>query len=111
GLMFLGGEAAYTGYPQPQPGTLTFPDLLPATPGQIVDSINPTTRRPEKTYQTVPTPPGLTQSLMKQGKDPAESAEVWETLNTASNRSRLTGYVKLTPNPNASVYAWASDAN
>jgi hypothetical protein len=112
GLMFLGGEAAFTDFPESRAGTTTLTDLLPNTlPAPVVDSVNPATRRPDRTYQTVPTPAGLVQSLMKQGKDPAEGAELWEKLNTASNRSRLTGYNRLTPKGVASVYAWTSDAN
>ncbi|MDB5307340.1 MAG: hypothetical protein JWO38_1542 [Gemmataceae bacterium] len=121
GLMFLGGEAAYTGYPQPGAGDpekekrkLEFADLLPVTPspGEIVETVNPTTRQPMKTYQTVPTARGFDDRVTSIDRDPGQARQLWDQLNGMTNRRfyRITGYNKLAKKPAAAVYAFASAA-
>ena len=118
GLMFLGGEQAYTGYPDPPAGPpkdrpFVFGDLLPVfpDPGVIVESVNPVTKRPAKTYQTVPTAKGLQDHVMKVDKEPEKAKQLWDELNLVSNRARITGFNKFVrPKGTAVVYAWATDA-
>lgn len=116
GLMFAGGEAAYTNYPPPPAGgpdrKLTFTDLLPVvpTPGRIIESIGPT-GRPAKLFQTVPTPRGIDDFVMRVDKDRARAVQLWNDLNAPTRRAtpRLTGLNQLTPKPASVVYAWAAD--
>lgn len=120
GLMFLGGEAAFTKYPAPPAGDpanrpLTFGDLLPVvpSPGTIIENVNPTTKQPIKTYQTVPTMKGLDDRVMTIDRDPRNAQQLWDQLNGMSDRRfyRITGYNKFASKPAASVYAVASDSN
>ena len=118
GLMFLGGEAAYTNYPPPpgDPGKrdLVFADLLPVvpTPGRIIETLSPA-GRPVKLYQTVPTPRGMQDYVMRVDKDTTRAAQLWNDLNAPTRRAtpRLTGLNDLRPKPAAVVYAWATDAD
>jgi len=118
GLMFLGGEASYSGYPSPPAGDpekrpLAFADLLPVVPGGVFESVNPATKLPE-TFQTVPTVKGLDDHVLKIDRDEAKARELWTRLNgRLDNRTfRITGYNRLAKRGNATVYAFASkDAN
>ncbi|MBX9627086.1 MAG: hypothetical protein K2X82_25010 [Gemmataceae bacterium] len=118
GLMFLGGEAAYTNYPPPPAGDpkrdLVFADLLPvfATPGAIIENVNPANKQPVKTYQTVPTGRGLQDYVMRVDKDDARAKQLWDELNAARRpRPRITGLNRFEKKPAAVVYAWATDAD
>jgi hypothetical protein len=118
GLMFLGGEAAYTGYPAPPAANpakrdLTFADLLPVvpSPGVTVEDVNPVTKQPQLGFQTVPTAKGLDDHVLTIDRDPARARELWDQLNAQAGRFkayRITGYNKLDAKPAATVYAWAS---
>lgn len=114
GLMFLGGEAAYTNYPPAKPAEqpLTLTDLLPVvpTPGAIVETVNQG-GNPVKTYQTVPTLKGLEDRVLAVDKDPARARELWNELNagTRGARPRITGLNKFVKKPAATVYAWATN--
>ena len=109
GLMFLGGEAAYQGYPQPPAGNLdtrplVFADLLPVIPGTgIVEA-------PATTFQTVPTSPSLNDHVLKIDRDEGKARELWNKINgTDDNRKfRITGYNKFARKGNSQVYAYAS---
>jgi hypothetical protein len=93
---------------------MTLADLMPVTPtpGLIIEAVNPTTKRPTKWYQTIPTAKGLDDHVMKVDKDPAQAMELWNKLNGAPRpEPRITGYNKLAKKPTGVVYAWASDAN
>jgi hypothetical protein len=110
GLMFLGGEAAYTEIPPRakggEPGAerqWQFTDLLPAVPGGIQESI--VGGQAQAVYQTVPTTEGLTQSVMKIGKTIDEATQLWNQLNAPRPLVRLSGYVRLTPKPGNPTYA------
>lgn len=112
GLMFLGGEAAYTGYPAPPPDTkegrpLVFADLLPVTRGNaIVES-------PGKTFQTVPSAKAEDDRVLKIDRDGGKAREFWNKLNGQDNLRearfyRITGYNKFERRGNSTVYAYAS---
>jgi hypothetical protein len=100
GLMFLGGEHAYYGMPD---------DLLPVvlTPGNIVENVEKGTQRPIDLYQTIPTDVGL-EKMMKLSKEPLESILLWNEVNSARSRARITGYNKMARKPQATVYAWVT---
>lgn len=119
GLMFLGGEAAYTKYPPPPGGDpaarpLAFADLLPVVPsaGEIVETLGPN-KQPAKLYQTVPTARGLDESVLKVDKDAGVSKGLWRKLNEARppQQARLTGLNRLARKPAATLYAWATEAD
>jgi hypothetical protein len=109
GLMFLGGEASFQGYPAPPNGNLdtrplAFADLLPVVPEiGIVES-------PGKTFQTVPTQPSLRDQVLKIDRDEVQAADLWTKINGQrdNRRFRITGYNKFTRKPSAEVYAYAS---
>lgn len=112
GLMFLGGEAAFTGLPPAPdgaPGTraLGFADLISADPGSIRESLTPL-KQAQWLYQTVPTAAGMRQAVTKIGKTEEQARELWDGLNSARPPVRLSGYVHLTPRPGATVYAYTS---
>jgi hypothetical protein len=116
GVMFLGGEAAYNGYPAPPPGDpekrpAIFSDLLPVVPDPsgVYEAVNPATKVPA-TFQTIPTAKGITEHVLKIDKDEKRAIELWDKLNSRlDNRTfRITGYNKFTAKPSASVYAFAS---
>ncbi|MBX9582504.1 MAG: hypothetical protein K2X87_19540 [Gemmataceae bacterium] len=118
GLMFLGGEAAYTNYPPPPPGDpgkrpWAFADLLPVvpSPGVIIETVNPSSKQPVKTYQTVPTARGLQDFVMRVDKDATRAGQLWDELNAPKARSRITGLNRFEKKPAAVVYAWATDAD
>lgn len=120
GLMFLGGEAAFAGYPAPPAGApgqraWAFGDLLPVVPapGQIIETADKGTGRSIKTYQTVPTAKGLDDSVLTLDRDPAKSRELWDQLNAGGRppRPRISGLVKVTRKPAATLYAWATSAD
>ena len=119
GLMFLGGEAAFTNYPPPPPGDpatrpLTFADLLPVvpSPGEIVETVDKA-GRPVKTYQAVPTAKGLDDHVMKVDKDAGQAKQLWDQLNEPGRgpRPRITGLNRVARKPAATVYAWATTAD
>ena len=120
GLMFLGGEAAFTNYPPPPAGDpgkreLAFADLLPVVPdpGVIIESLGPN-KQPAKTYQTVPTARGFQDFVMRVDRDENRAKQLWDELNAPARRtsSRITGLNKfVSPKPAAVVYAWATDAD
>ena len=119
GLMFLGGEAAYTNYPPPPPGDpatrpLAFADLLPVvpSPGAIVETVS-AKGVPTKTYQAVPTAKGLDDHVMKVDKDAARARELWDQLNAGGRgpRPRITGLNRVAKKPAATLYAWATPAD
>lgn len=115
GLMFLGGEAAYTGYPAPPAGdpekrTLVFSDLLPVIPsGTIFELVNSATKVPE-TFQTVPTVKGLDDHVLKIDRDENRARELWDKLNgVLDNRTfRITGYNQFKRKGYATTYAFAA---
>jgi uncharacterized membrane protein len=117
GLMFLGGEAAYQGYPAPPPGDpekreLVFADLLPVTPlGGIHEDIEPATKV-QKPFQTVPTAAGFTDHVLQIDKNEATARQLWDKLNTKDRfkTNRITGYNKLAVR-RGTVYAYASSAD
>ena len=118
GVMFLGGEAAYTNYPQPSPGDplkrpLEFADLLPVnpTPGVIIEDVEPKTRQPRTTYQTVATARGIDDHVMRIDKDSGQARELWNQLNGREKRrhNRITGLNQFVAKPAATVYAWATN--
>ncbi len=117
GLMFLGGEAAYTNYPPssgPADPSLTFTNLLPIQPfpGQIIENVNPTTRQPVKTYQTVPTAKGIDGHVMTVDRDPDQARALWDRLNAARRpRARISGLNRFTPKGSAIVYARATNTD
>jgi hypothetical protein len=100
GLMFLGGEHAYRGMPD---------DLLPVvlTPGNIVENVEKGTQRPIDLYQTIPTDVGL-EKMFKLSKEPQESIQLWNQLNSPRPRAKITGYNKMARKPQATVYAWTT---
>jgi hypothetical protein len=100
GLMFLGGEHAFTGMPA---------DLLPVrvVPGQIVENVEESTRRPIGWYQTVPTENGL-DKMMKMAKEKADSISLWNDLNGLRSRAKITGYNRMAAPPTSTVYAWVT---
>ncbi|MFO0796479.1 MAG: hypothetical protein U0804_03320 [Gemmataceae bacterium] len=117
GLLFLGGEAAFTGYPAAPAAALgqrpwTFGDLLPVvpSPGDIIETATKD-GRPLKTYQTVPTAKGLDDSVLTLDRDPAKSRELWDQLNAGGRppRPRISGLVRMTRKPGATLYAWATN--
>lgn len=119
GLMFLGGEVAFTGIPAPPaapPGMRpwTFGDLLPVvpSPGQIIETADKSGRA-LKTYQTVPTAKGLDDSVLTLDRDPAKSRELWDQLNAGGRppRPRVSGLVRMARKPAATLYAWATNAD
>lgn len=119
GLMFLGGEAAFAGYPAPPGGApgerpWVFGDLLPVvpSPGEIIETADKQGRS-LKTYQCVPTARGLDDSVLTLDRDPARSRELWDQLNAGGRppRPRISGLVKMTRKPAATLYAWATNAD
>lgn len=100
GVMFLGGEHAYYDLPE---------DLLPVTPvpGKIVEAVDPATQRPLELYQMVPTEAGL-DKMCRLAKDRAESAALWNALNSRRSRGKITGYNRLIRKPTGTIYAWAA---
>ena len=116
GLMFLGGEAAYTGYPaapagNPDTRPLVFPDLLPVVPSPtgVFESVNPATKQP-LTFQTVPTAQSFNDHVLKIDRDEAKAKELWNELNgRRDNRTfRITGYNQFKKKGYATTYAFAS---
>ncbi|HEX4610903.1 MAG TPA: hypothetical protein VH092_22120 [Urbifossiella sp.] len=114
GLMFLGGEAAFTGYPAPRAGApgLAVGDLLPVVPepGVIIETAGKDGRA-LKTYQCVPTAKGLDDHVLTLDRDPARSRELWDQLNAGGRppRPRISGLVKTTRKPAATLFAWATN--
>jgi hypothetical protein len=114
GLMFLGGDFGFTGFPlrtaeTPKDQTL-IADLLPVEPvrgpGSIVDA-----QKGASGFQMIPTPEGWQGHVMRVGKDPNETRELWDKLNGArAPQPRLNGYNKLKPKAGMTVYAWTSNA-
>ena len=116
GLMFLGGEAAFTGYPAPPAGDpekrpLAFADLLPIVPSPtgIFESVNSATKQPI-TFQTVPTVKGFDDHVLKIDRDEAKAKQLWDELNGKRDNHyyRITGYNKFTKKGFATTYAFAS---
>ncbi len=114
GLMFLGGEAAFTGYPAPPPGDpekrpLAFADLLPIVPAGIFEQVNPATKQPI-TFQTVPTAKSFDDHVLKIDRDEAKAKQLWDELNgRQDNRTfRISGYNKFVKKGYATTYAFAS---
>ena len=102
GLIFIGGEHAFTGMPD---------DLLPVTvaPGNIVDKVDPKELRPTEWYQTIPTDNGLAK-MMKLDKEQANSITIWNELNGFRSRAKLTGYNRMAKKDTGTVYAWVTNA-
>ncbi|HEY3788306.1 MAG TPA: hypothetical protein VGL71_05590, partial [Urbifossiella sp.] len=119
GIMFLGGEAAFTGYPDPPPGDpekrpLAFADLLPVIPAPtgIHEEVNGATRQPI-TFQTVPTAKGIDDHVLKIDRDEAKAKQLWDELNGVSDgrKFRITGYNQFAKKGFATTYAFASSEN
>ena len=120
GLLFLGGEVAFTGYPAAPagvPGTpgareWAFGDLLPVvpSPGDIIDTATKDGKT-LRSYQTVPTAKGLDDSVLTLDRDPARSRELWDQLNAGGRppRPRVSGLVRMAKKPGATLYAWATN--
>jgi hypothetical protein len=102
GLMFLGGEHAYSGMPA---------ELLPVIvrPGDIVENVDKATQRSVDLYQTVPTENGLAK-MMKVAKEQTDSVSLWNALNEFRSRAKITGFNRMTRKETSTVYAWASNA-
>ncbi|HEY1189267.1 MAG TPA: hypothetical protein VGE74_16565, partial [Gemmata sp.] len=107
GVMFLGGEFAFTGIPN---------ELLPVTGGPIVDALDRKTGNPRVEFPAVPTPNGLNK-MFKLGPQPGEPApkgdpgrEQWDEINNSRRRIRLNGHNKLALRPGRldTVFAWTA---
>ena len=107
GLIFLGGERAFRGYPKDVAELI--PVTVPEDPGAaIVENVE--NGRPKTRYQTVPTDAGL-DTVMRVVKDREKSIQSWNGVNDGASRSRITGYNRMTPRAGALVLAWASPAD
>ncbi|HSQ55440.1 MAG TPA: hypothetical protein VLM40_06815, partial [Gemmata sp.] len=103
GVIFLGGEHAFRGYP---PGLL--PVRVPEAAGAaIVDDVDPQTGIPRARYQTIPTEAGL-DTVMRLSKVRDQSIDLWAQVNASEPRARITGYNKMFAENGALVLAWAS---
>src|SRR4029079_19699172 len=106
GLLLLGGERAFRGYPK------AFADLVPVTvppkePDASVEDADKQTGAPNARYQTVPTELGL-DKVLRLSKDREESKQLWGKVNAEEPRARITGYNKMFARSGAEVLAWAS---
>lgn len=103
GVMFLGGEYAYTGIPT---------DLLPITGGPIVDKLNKATGNPVVTFPAVPDPRGLAK-MFKVAPKVEESRELWDKMNNFRSGVLLNGYNRLPTRPGEvdTVFAWTQKFN
>jgi hypothetical protein len=103
GLIFLGGERAFRGYPDD-----LLPVRVPDNPAQaIVENVDPQDGIPKTRYQTIPTEDGL-DTVMRLAKVRSESIELWGKVNDPEPRARITGYNKMFAKDGALVLAWAS---
>ena len=106
GLMLLGGERAFRGYPAEF--ETIVPVTVPADPAAaIVEDVDPATGIPRARYQTVPNDAGL-DTVLRLSKVRDESIELWGKVNAEEPRARITGYNKMTAKTGARVLAWAA---
>jgi len=107
GLMLLGGERAFRGYPK------EFEEIVPvegtADPkAAIVEDVD-ADGTPKARYQTVPNDDGL-DTVFRLDKDREASIRMWASVNAEEPRARITGYSKVTAKDGARVLAWATPA-
>ncbi|MCI0705387.1 MAG: VWA domain-containing protein [Planctomycetia bacterium] len=102
GVMFLGGEFAFKGYPD---------TILPIETGPIIDNLTPT-GTPITWYPTIPTARGL-EKMFKLGPKPEETKDKWDRLNRFRTGRRISGYNQLILPKGGlyTVYAWTTNVN
>ncbi len=102
GVMFLGGEYAYTGIPN---------DVLPITGGPIVDDLDKS-GNPRVSFPAIPEPRGLAK-MFKVAPKVETSRELWDKMNNFRSGVLLNGYNRLAVRPGDvdTVFAWTQKFN